>query len=121
MAVGMRRTEDVESNAQGRNKPITLGQVGIRCRHCTSLQARQRARGSVYYPSKLQGLYQAAQNMATIHLVETCKSIPEQVRAELRNIKERKSSAGGGKAYWGNGARVLGVVETEDCLRFRRR
>jgi hypothetical protein len=29
------RTEDVESNAQGRNKPIVLGQVGIRCRHCT--------------------------------------------------------------------------------------
>jgi hypothetical protein len=83
------RIEDVESNAQGRNKPITLGQVGIRCRHCTrwvysalqspccrlmistqliksfflaySLHARNRARASVYYPAKLLGLYQAAQ------------------------------------------------------------
>jgi hypothetical protein len=59
--------------------------------------------------------------MATIHLVETCRDIPEQVRAELKSLKERKSSAGGGKKYWGDGARVLGVVEAENCLRFQRR
>lgn len=50
--------DDVDSNAQGRNRPIVLGQVGIRCRHCTMLPPKHRARGAVYYPAKLQGLYQ---------------------------------------------------------------
>lgn len=47
--------EEVESNAQGRNRPIVMGQVGIRCRHCTMLPPKHRARGAVYYPAKLHG------------------------------------------------------------------
>lgn len=152
------RNEDVESNAQGRNKPIVLGQVGIRCRHCkcvclslcvrfgwhecvlilytfvltpppllvsfvrflgSNLPARHRARASVYYPAKLMGLYQAAQNMATIHLCQSCQKVPTPVRQELLALRERKSSAGGGKKYWGDGARVLGVYEAHDGLRFK--
>ncbi|CAB9517646.1 expressed unknown protein [Seminavis robusta] len=115
------RTEDVESNAQGRNKPIVLGQVGIRCRHCTSLPPRHRARASVYYPAKLLGLYQAAQNMATIHLCQHCQRIPASFRTELWALRERKSSAGGGKKYWADGAKVLGVYEADDGLRFENR
>lgn len=56
---------DIDGNAQGRNKPIVLGQVGIRCRHChMNPSTTRRARGAVYFPAKLSGLYQAAQNMA---------------------------------------------------------
>ena len=118
------RPEDVDTNAQGRNKPIVLGQVGIRCRHCAGTMARHRARAAVYFPAKLHGLYQAAQNMATIHLAKSCKVLPESIRAELQNLRERKSSAGGGKAYWGNGARILGVIEQDEghgVLRFHTR
>ena len=115
------RSEDVESNAQGRNKPIVMGQVGIRCRHCVTTTPRHRARASVYFPAKLMGLYQAAQNMATIHLCKYCQRIPPAVKSELLTLRERKSSAGGGKKYWGDGARVLGVFEAADGLRFDRR
>lgn len=66
------------------------------------------------------GLYQAAQNMATIHLCQHCQRIPSTVRSELLTLRERKSSAGGGKKYWGDGARVLGVYEADDGLRFDR-
>ena len=116
--------DDVESSAQGRNKPIVLGQVGIRCRHCTALPVQHRARGAVYYPSKLSGLCQAAQNMATYHLMgeNGCQYIPNSIREELTGIdpkKKRKSSAGGGKKYWADGIRVLGVYEDENGLRFR--
>jgi hypothetical protein len=45
---------DVEANAQGRNRPVVLGQVGIRCRHCARVPPRQRKSGSVYYPSKVR-------------------------------------------------------------------
>ena len=115
------RQEEVESNAKGRNKPIVLGQVGIRCRHCSMLPPRQRTRGAMYYPAKLNGLYQAAQSMASGHFCYHCHHIPDDIRQELLVLKERKSSAGGGKKYWGDGVRVLGVYEGEDGLRFEKR
>ena len=48
--------EDVESNTQGRKKQVSLGQVGLRCRHCAGYPLRQRGRGAVYYPAKLHGV-----------------------------------------------------------------
>jgi hypothetical protein len=116
------RREDVDSNAQGRNRPIVMGQVGIRCRHCTMLPPKHRARGAIYYPAKLYGLYQAAQNMASSHLCEHCQHVPPDIRAELLlKLRDRKSSAGGGKKYWADGVRILGVFEDEDGLRYEKR
>lgn len=112
------KEEDVESNAQGRNKPIILGQVGIRCRHCSKIPPRHRTRGATYYPAKLHGLYQAAQNMASAHLCNHCQLIPDALRQDLVVLRDRKSSAGGGKQYWADGVRVLGVVESNNVLLF---
>lgn len=112
---------DAESNAQGRNKPIVLGQVGIRCRHCTMLAPKNRSRGAMYYPAKLEGLYQAAQNQANGHLVQHCNHVPPAIRAELIRLKDVKSSAGGGKKYWADGVKVLGVFEDANGLRFKKR
>jgi hypothetical protein len=64
--------EDYESNIQGRKRQVIPGQAGIRCRHCSNLPLRHRGRGSVYYPLKLSGMYQAAQNMASSHLSDCC-------------------------------------------------
>ena len=112
--------EDVESNTQGRKKQVALGQVGIRCKHCASLPLRQRGRGAVYYPAKLQGVYQAAQNMASSHLCESCQCINEALKRELRTLRERRDTASGGKQYWADGARALGLFEAEDGLRINR-
>lgn len=114
------RPEDVASNAKGRNKPIVIGQVGIRCKHCRLLPPKSRQRGATYYPAKLNGLYQAAQSMASGHLCNHCGHIPQNIRHELLVLRERKSSAGGGKKYWGDGVRVLGVYEDESGLRFKK-
>jgi hypothetical protein len=51
------RPEDVAANAQGRNRPIKLGQVGIRCRHCSIAPPKQRKAGAVYFPSKASILF----------------------------------------------------------------
>ena len=112
---------DIESNAQGRNKAIVLGQVGIRCRHCTFLPPKNRSRGAMYYPAKLDGLYQAAQNQANGHLAQHCNHIPPNIRSELIRLKDCKSSAGGGKKYWADGVKVLGVYEDSNGLRFEKR
>lgn len=111
--------DDVQWNAQGRNKAIVLGQVGIRCRYCARLATWARARGAVYYSATLDGLYQAAQNMAKNHLCKHCRLIPPNVKNELLGLRDFKRRAAGGKNYWGEGARVLGVYESKDGLRFK--
>ena len=110
-------TEDVESNTQGRKKQVLLGQVGLRCRHCCALPLRVRGRGAVYYPSKLQGIYQAAQNMAGSHLGNACQQIPLPLKQELAQLRQRRDNASGGKKYWADGCKALGVYETEAGLR----
>lgn len=114
----------VHVGTQGRNKPIVLGQVGIRCVYCTALPPDQRARASVYYPAKLVGIYQAAQSLATSHLLNACREIPESVRHELLRLRDaatRSSSAtakSGGKTVWAERAQFLGVFEDDCGLRF---
>jgi hypothetical protein len=110
---------DIECSAQGRNKPIVLGQVGTLCRHCAKLKPGLRPSGAVYFPAKLSGLYQASQNMAINHFSNNCQSIPEPLRQRLLKLKEQKSAVlGGGKHFWANCARVIGVIEQDDQLRF---
>jgi hypothetical protein len=118
---------DLKGTAQGRNRAIILKQVGIRCRHCSHLPAKQkRAKGAVFFPSQLLGLYQTGQNMANGHLVRDCHEIPMATRDDLIGVrqketgsKKRRSSSGGGRHYWASSLRALGVVETSDRrLRF---
>lgn len=112
--------DDIESNAQGRNKPIVLGQVGIRCRHCNFLPPKQRKRGAVYYPAKLEGVYQAAHNMALSHLAVHCESIDESLRSHLVFLHE-KANTGGGKSAWAERVGALCVFEDAHGLRFEKR
>jgi hypothetical protein len=73
-----------------------------------------RARAAVYYPSKLNVLYQAAQNIVNVHLPQLCDAVPDEVREELIKLKSKKSAVGGGKNYWSDAAEILGVVGTEE-------
>jgi hypothetical protein len=111
----------LQDKSQGRNKPIVLNQIGIRCRHCGRLPGNERARGAVFFPSQLDGMYQTAQNMANKHLLHDCREIPTDIREDLCRVrltekgsKTRKSAYGGGRHYWADGLRVLGVVESPD-------
>mmetsp|Transcript_25579 Transcript_25579/g.53263 ORF Transcript_25579/g.53263 Transcript_25579/m.53263 type:complete len:152 (+) Transcript_25579:3-458(+) len=109
--------EDVESNTQGRKKQVVMGQAGIRCIHCSPYPLRARSRGAVYYPTKLNGVYQAAQNMAQSHLCQACLNIPPGLKEEIRRLRERRSNATGGKQYWADGCRALGLFEADHGLR----
>lgn len=111
--------DEAASSVQGRNKQIVEGQVGIRCRHCTVVPPRRRQKGCMYFPTKLDRIYQAAQNLSAFHLCEHCKHVPDDVRKKILVLRERKSPAGGGKRYWAEGVRCLGVVEESNGLRFK--
>ena len=75
----------------------------------------------MYYSATLDGLYQAAQNMAKNHLCRHCRLIPGDVRAKLVGLRDSKRRAAGGKKYWAEGVRCLGVIETPHGLQLRRR
>ncbi|GAX24041.1 hypothetical protein FisN_26Lh112 [Fistulifera solaris] len=110
---------DVEQTIQGRNKKIEPGQVGIRCRHCKHIPIKRRARGAMYYPSKLSCIYQMAQNMASVHTSQACEHVPTYIREQMEHsISDRKSLAGSGKEYWATGARSVGVTEQNGRLMF---
>ena len=123
--------EYLTRNAQGRNKPIVLGQVGLRCRHCS----RNPTSGSTLYPTKLIGIYQAAQNIATSHILGDltnnddgnanlsnssllCTAIPDDIRMELQKLYHMKEMSGGGRELWARHGQVHGVYEDEYGLRF---
>ena len=116
--------EDVTTHTRGRNKPISYGQVGIRCKHCAHVPVAQRQKGSTYFPSTKLGLYQAAQNMFTTHLQsEVCEYLPDSVKLQFHVIaggsqgdasKPSSSNHGAGRPYWLESASQLGLVDTED-------
>jgi len=87
-------------------------------KHCSDLSLRQRGRGAVYYPTTLNAVYQAAQNMATNHLQSHCNRIPSDVRQQLCDLRERRDTASGGKQYWADACSAVGLVEDGQHLRF---
>ncbi|KAG7368922.1 hypothetical protein IV203_031665 [Nitzschia inconspicua] len=103
--------DELQGTAQGRNTPLHRGQIGIRCRHCAHLPKAARARGGVYYSRTIDGVYQVAQNMSKLHFLKSCNYIPESTKTQLKSLQSQSSRASGGKEYWAEGLRVLGVVE----------
>ena len=121
---------DIQARVKGRNKPIVLGQVGIRCIHCCRpvTDPSQRDRGSTYYPHALVGIYQAAQILSQQHLMDTCRYVPQTIREELSRLKTKKTTHTtnantntAGKEYWAATAAALGVYEDQYGLRFHER
>jgi hypothetical protein len=105
---------DINVRTRGRNKRITLGQVGIRCRFCAHLPCRQK--GSLYYPSSTLGLYQAAQNMSTTHMqCGLCVAMPDKVKKQFADLIPTKTLGSlRGRSYWSNSAKEMGLVDTVD-------
>ena len=105
------------------NKAIEMGQVGIRCVHCARAHPSQRSPGASFYPSKRDGIYQAAQNLGNIHILETCPFVPMEVRENLHCLLAQKATSKRGKKAWADRAIALGVYDDEtndgsSCLRF---
>ena len=57
--------------------------------------------------------------MASVHLGQHCQHIPAHIRQKLAKLREGKSAALGGKKYWSDGARALGISQEDERLWFR--
>jgi hypothetical protein len=108
--------DDISTHTRGRNKPITVNQVGIRCQHCAHLPVSRRQKGSTYFPASLAGIYQASQNMSTIHFQSgLCTEMPQEIKDQFTSLHTSKTStSGAGRPFWAKGAAELGLVDTEE-------
>lgn len=113
--------KDVRSTAQGRSCPIVLGQVGIRCRYCADLPIGARAKGAAYYSQTIDVIYQIAQNISNIHLCEKCYRVPQDLRCKLLLLRSEGRRAAGGKKYWSDRLRSMGVYEDGRILRLNKK
>jgi hypothetical protein len=112
--------EEATTHVRGRSKRIRIGQVGIRCRHCKLVSPSQRQGGAVYFPISTMGIYQASQNLSTAHLqCGLCREMPESLRQQFAELIPSKVNASKvGRRYWSECAQNMGLVDTDEGIRF---
>lgn len=110
---------DIAAPMHGRNKPIALGQVGIRCLHCRDDPPGERGQQATSYPSLISGIYNSVQQMLRLHY-DCCTSLPKEVKAKVEQLKVSSSARGGRKQYWIDSAKRLGLVDTPHGIHFGR-
>jgi len=116
--------KDVATPSKGKRKPITVGQVGIRCPHChdmpsmdTSTSSKGRERGSVYYPTTISSIYNATMNLLQRHL-HSCTAVPDDIMRRYETLKADDARSGTSKRYWIESALSLGLVDTAMGIRY---
>eukprot|EP00547_Thalassionema_nitzschioides_P000738 CAMPEP_0194214986 /NCGR_PEP_ID=MMETSP0156-20130528/16452_1 /TAXON_ID=33649 /ORGANISM="Thalassionema nitzschioides, Strain L26-B" /LENGTH=794 /DNA_ID=CAMNT_0038943379 /DNA_START=95 /DNA_END=2479 /DNA_ORIENTATION=+ len=113
-------TYDVATPSKGKRKPITVGQVGIRCPHCQRYNngpSGQREKGSVYYPTTISSIYNATMNLLQRHL-HSCPKVSDEVMKRYQSLKTDDARSGSSKKYWIESALSLGLVDTPRGIRF---
>ena len=107
-------------NKMGRKDTVVLGQVGLRCRACSRLPPDQRPPSACLFPTKLDEVFQAAQQMTGNHIIPCCPCLPNDVRNELLNHLSQCAELlrPGDEALWVQRCHDLGVLEDQNRLRF---
>ena len=109
---------------EGRSIPPAMGQVGIRCVHCTHTPLKARAKGSVLYPKSVKAIHMAMRKIQRHHLL-ACPAMAFNVKqryAAIRNkaIQSKKDSYTR-TSTWPRAARVWASWRRVGCCRWGRR
>jgi len=112
--------DDVNLHTGVRTKSVKRGQMGIRCRHCAHRPVAERAMGSTYFPKTTMHLYQAAQNIRNKHIqTGVCLDMPRDLKDRFsRLIRIEAAFVGAGRSYWARTSKKLGLIDTEEGIRF---
>lgn len=109
--------EDVaRTSKRGR---ITLNQVGIRCKFCACKDMKDRGLAAVSYPVSISGIYESVKRWQKVHL-ESCGSIPADVRKKVNKLAQSSEWVPTTRQYWTESAKAMGMVDTQDGVRFSR-
>ena len=110
--------EDVASRMN--SKKVLLDQVGVRCRFCAHLPHRERTGRSSSFPSSLSRIYQSLTMMLRDHFTK-CPAMPDHLKERYLCLKANASQgATDSKRYWVESAKSLGLVDTDEGIRYGR-
>ena len=102
-----------------RNFKVKPGIVGMRCQYCSSKPLRLRGPKSIHYPSSTKCIYYSMENWQRHHAFH-CSDVPKWVLRDLKNFMAKsKTGSGGRRRYWADSAKVLGMVDTPEGIRFQ--
>jgi hypothetical protein len=96
---------------------ITLQQVGIRCRFCNHRPKEERQVAAISYPVSIDGIYESVKRWQRVHL-EVCEDVPKEIREKLEQLASSNAWIPTTRQYWADSARALGMVDTQDGIRF---
>lgn len=109
--------EDVASRMN--SKKVLLGQVGIRCRFCAHIPHRERTGRSSSFPSSINRIYQSLTMMLRDHFTK-CHAMPPAIKERYLCLKANASQgATDSKKYWIVSAHALGLVDSDEGIRFQ--
>lgn len=107
---------DVETAQTDRKYPIRVGQVGIRCIHCSTAKKGSGAQGqAVAYPFSISGIYESVREFQRLHL-ENCEHLPVETKNKLTAFKGSSSLSSVLRKYYVLAAKGLGLQDTKDGI-----
>jgi len=109
-------TED-QVNSTSKRGRITFCQVGIRCHFCAHRHADDRAGAAISFPSSVSGIYESVKRWQRVHL-QVCEDTPPAIRQKVASLSTTNVWIPTTRQYWADSARALGMVDTEDGIRF---
>ncbi|CAJ1969648.1 unnamed protein product [Cylindrotheca closterium] len=101
---------------------VSVGQVGVACKHCLKEPAKSRLNRAVCFPSSVTRIYQSVADIQRYHLGE-CKMVPADIKEQFAELQQASSKGSKGLAtrqYWINSAKRIGLVDTTKGIRFGR-
>jgi hypothetical protein len=101
---------------------VTVGQVGIGCVHCLHQPSKSRLNRAVCFPFSINRIYQSVADIQRFHLSE-CQMVPPEVKQKFEELSSQSSKGSKGLAtrqYWITSAKKLGLVDTQNGIRFSR-
>jgi hypothetical protein len=101
--------EDDIQGFLGKNKP-SLGQVGVRCIFCKTLDPEDRPPNCVSFPDKLSTLHTKVIDMFRLHC-PNCAAMPAQTKVMVKSFKgfDAKVASDDSQQYWVDSARDIGL------------
>jgi hypothetical protein len=108
-----------KNNDDTRNLSFRL-QLGIQCKWCKHRNYSDRQERAVCFPSTIKNIYHSIETWQRRHST-VCGDIPPWAKTQMTNLmKCSRSGAGGRRLYWEESAKRLGMVDTDNGVRFFR-
>jgi len=108
---------DVATAQADKKYPVHVGQVGIRCIHCSLAKDMHGASGTaVAFPFAVTGIYEAVREFQRLHL-DSCDNLPEATKDKLAAFKGASSLSSVLRKYYVLAAKALGIHDTREGIR----